>query len=818
MTESYTNPNLADSLARETVLADYILGWQSRSASLLGRKEVLLGKAKFGIFGDGKELPQLAMAKVFRNGDFRSGYYRDQTFMFATGMLEFSAFFAQLYAHADVAAEPVSGGRLMNAHFGSRLLDEQGGWLDQLAQPNSSVDISPTAGQMPRLLGLAYASKLYRQVDGLAELSQGFSRNGNEVCFGTIGNASTSEGHFFEALNAAAVLQVPMLMSVWDDGYGISVPGELQTAKNSISKMLSGMQHGPDGRGIDVYVVRGWDYEALIDTYARAAAKVRETHTPALVHVTELTQPQGHSTSGSHERYKSKERLDWEAEYDCLLRFRQWILEKELATSSELDDIERDARAFAEAKRTSAYEAMFASFVDDRARVVAAIKVAIGELDKRGIPVPPDLPNVLRAIEVPLCRNRKILHSGLVRTLALLHNKPAEVYNGVHQLLAELTEENVRRYSSHLYSESSESGLSLSEVPVRYGEQPEMVDGRVVLNRCFDLHFSRDPRIFAVGEDIGKLGGVNLVFEGLQAKYGELRVADTGIREATIAGQGIGAAMRGLRPIVDIQYLDYLLYALQTLSDDLATLHHRSAGGQKAPVVVRTKGHRLEGMWHAGSPMAVILGAVRGMYVLVPRNMTQAAGFYNGLLRSDNPALVIEPLNGYRTKEPLPDNVADFTIPLGVPEILREGTDLTLVTYGSLCHIAVDAAEYAHRVFGISAEVIDVRSLLPFDRQQMIVRSLKKTNALVVADEDVPGGASAFILQQILEVQGGFAWLDATPRTLTARAHRPPYGSDGDYFSKPSTEDLIRAIYSSAAELQPQRFPIHVFPQLITFV
>jgi pyruvate/2-oxoglutarate/acetoin dehydrogenase E1 component/TPP-dependent pyruvate/acetoin dehydrogenase alpha subunit len=789
-------------ITRDEVLRDYETGWISRHMSLVGRREVLTGKAKFGIFGDGKELPQLVMAKCFREGDFRSGYYRDQTFMFATGMLTVRAFFAQLYANVEPGADSATGGRMMNGHFATRLLDEKGSWLPLATLKNSSADISPTAGQMPRLLGLAYASKLYRNLPELAAMSKPFSRNGAEVAFGTIGNASTSEGHFFEVLNAAGVLRVPMAISVWDDGYGISVPAELQTTKSSISAAMSGMDADSEGRGVRILSARGWDYESLHDLYLPAIERMRHDHIPALFHIQELTQPQGHSTSGSHERYKTPERLQWEKEFDCLTQMRLWMVRETIATEEELSAIEKRAQQFVETERKAAFAETLAAITAERDAAHEILRIC----DTPGKCPAPTLEALRTSIKNPLGLSRKLVQANLTRAAIALRECSCATGHQIREATLAYRRTNNERYSSYLFSDSAESPFRARPIAPVYPEQPEMVDGRHILQRCFETHFARDPSIFVIGEDVGRLGDVNLVFEGLQDRFGPLRLTDTGIREASIAGQGIGAALRGLRPIVDIQYLDYLLYALQTLSDDLATLHYRTAGGQKAPVVIRTKGHRLEGVWHSGSPLGLVVNALRGVHVLVPRDMTTAAGFYNLALRSDHPTLIIETLNAYRLKESMPSNVGDFIIPFGVPETLRVGSHVTLVTYGACCRIALEAAELLSEM-SIDVEVIDVRSLSPFDIHHHIARSVTKTGALVVVDEDGPAGASAYMLQQILEEQNGYDLLDARPRTLTAKPHRPAYGSDGDYFSKPNIEEIVEQVYATMNERSPERFP-----------
>lgn len=779
------------------ILADYRLACESREASLLGRKEVFMGKAKFGIFGDGKELAQLAMAKVFRAGDHRSGYYRDQTFMLAIEELTLQQYFAQLYAHTDVEADPASAGRLMNGHFATRMIDENGAFKNLAKLKNSSSDISPTAGQMPRLVGLAYASKLFRNNPELASYKE-LSNQGNEIAFGTIGNASTSEGLFFEAINAAGVLQVPMLISVWDDDYGISVPSEYQTTKGSISKILAGFQRTSEDKGYEILTVKGWDYQALIQTYERAEKICREEHVPVLVHVTEMTQPQGHSTSGSHERYKPKERLAWEVEHDCNRKFRQSILEKGIASQDELMVIEREAKQTAKLAKETAWK-VFNEDIQKEQKPLERILQSAAEESPEVCELLLELRHTLNPLLFDSMRTAK-------RSARLLRNSTSEAKSELQNWIQTSQKANEDRFSSYLYSNSAWSALKVETITPIYTEKSPLLDGREVLQACFREALKRDPLVLAFGEDVGHIGDVNQGFAGLQQKFGELRVTDTGIRECTIIGQGIGAALRGLRPIAEIQYLDYLLYAIQIMSDDLACLQYRTKGGQKAPLIIRTRGHRLEGVWHAGSPMGMILGALRGIHVLVPRDMTQAAGFYNTMLKSDDPALIIECLNGYRLKERLPENIGEFTIPLGVPEILKEGTDITIVTYGSMCRIVMDAVA-ALESDGISCEVIDVQTLLPFDINQTIVESIKKTNRVIFADEDVPGGATAFMMQQVLEVQKGYQFLDSTPRTVSAKEHRPAYGSDGDYFSKPNVEDIYDSAYELMSETDPIQFP-----------
>lgn len=780
------------------VLNDYRIAFESRQASLTGRKEVLTGKAKFGIFGDGKEVAQIAMARVFENGDWRSGYYRDQTFMFAKGMSNVTEFFAQLYADPSVDREPASGGRSMNGHFATRLLDEQGEWLPQTDRPNCSADISPTAGQMPRLLGLAVASKLYRENPDLHAFTN-FSSKGNEIAFGTIGNASTSEGIFWETMNAACVMQVPLLMSIWDDGYGISVPARYQTTKENISAILKGFKTDKNGQGMEIFTARGWDYAELCRVYKQAADICREHHTPVLVHVTEVTQPQGHSTSGSHERYKSKERLDWETEFDCIKKMREWILDNQISSAETLDQIEKDCLANVKNCQKEAW----ANYLNPIKKEIAAFCEILNQVSASGMKTAElaELSASLQSISEPIRRDLgNAIHKALRITAG---GDPAsrqviiDHYNSFNAL-------NFDRYSSHLHSQSAQNALKVEEVPPVFND--ETADGYQVVRACFDANLARDPRIFAFGEDLGRIGDVNQGFSGLQEKYGEIRVSDKGIREWSIIGEGLGAAMRGLRPIAEIQYLDYLLYALEPMSDDIATMQYRTKGGQKTPVIIRTRGHRLEGIWHSGSPMGTIINAVRGMHVCVPRDMTRAAGMYNTLLRSDEPALVVECLNGYRIKEKMPQNIGEFTVPLGKPDMLRYGEHLTLVTYGSCCRIAMEAADMLAE-HGIRAEIIDIQTLLPFDIESRICESLKETNRLVVLDEDVPGGASAFILQQVLELQEGYRWLDSAPLTITSKAHRPAYGSDGDYFSKPSADEVFMKVYGMMHEADPQQWP-----------
>lgn len=782
------------------VIEDYKLAVTSRECSLLGRREVLTGKAKFGIFGDGKEIPQLAWAKVFQNGDFRSGYYRDQTFMMAIGALNIQQFFAGLYATTNIEQEPSSAGRQMGGHFATHSLQEDGTWKNLTQQKNSSADISPTAGQMPRLLGLAQASKIYRNVEGID--AENFSKNGNEIAWGTIGNASTSEGLFWETINAAGVLQVPMVMNVWDDEYGISVHARHQTTKENISEVLKGFQKDDDkNNGYDIFKVNGWDYPALIETYEKASKVARENHTPVLIHVQQLTQPQGHSTSGSHERYKSEERLQWEREHDCNVKMREWMIAGNIATEEELQEIEKDIKKQVRDGKKAAWEAHVSPVKLKHQEILPLIEKAAAASTNK---------TFILQLKKELAENKEPLKKDLLSTarksLRYLIGEESEAKKALINWINTYTSETQPEYSSHLYSDSKFNALNIEAVKPTYEDNAEDVDGRLVLRENFDKIFGKYPETLIFGEDTGEIGDVNQGLEGLQEKYGELRIADTGIREATILGQGIGMAMRGLRPIAEIQYLDYLLYAIQIMSDDLATLQYRTAGKQKAPLIIRTRGHRLEGIWHSGSPMGGILNLLRGIHVLVPRNMTIAAGFYNTLLESDEPALIIESLNGYRLKEKMPNNLGEFKTPLGVVETVKEGTDITLVSYGSTLRMVEQAAKELLEV-GIDAEVIDVQSLLPFDLNHDIVKSVAKTNRLLVIDEDVPGGASAYILQKILEEQDAWRYLDSKPQTLAAKEHRPAYGTDGDYFSKPSLEDIFEKTYAIMHESNPAKFP-----------
>ena len=793
---------------RNEVLNDYRLACISREASLLGRKEVLTGKAKFGIFGDGKELAQIALAKQFRDGDFRSGYYRDQTLMMAIDQLNVQQYFAGLYAHTDVDAEPQSAGRQMGGHYSTRNLDNSGEWKNLMEQKNSSADISPTAGQMPRLLGLAQASKIYRNHPALREIEEfkKFTDNGNEVAFGTIGDASTSEGPFWETINAAGVLQVPLVMSVWDDGYGISVPREFQTTKGSISEALAGMQRTKDKPGYEIFVTKGWDYAHLCETYEKAVKIAREEHVPVLVHVKEVNQPQGHSTSGSHERYKSEERLQWESDFDCINKFREWILNFNaegniLASADELDAIQKEAKTSVRDQKNAAWKAFTDDIKNDLSTAISLIKAVASESPDR-VFIEKEAEGLEKAFE-PI---RKDIMNVARKVLRMVREEKTASKAALASWIKQMIEGNHNRYSSYLYSHSDRSINKIEPVEPTYDGSGRMEDGRIILRDNYKYLLEKYPQSLVFGEDAGKIGGVNQTLEGLQEQFGQLRVSDTGIRECTIIGQGIGMAMRGLRPIAEIQYLDYLLYAIQVMSDDLATVQYRTRGGQKAPLIVSTRGHRLEGIWHSGSPMGMIINSIRGIHVCVPRNMTKAAGFYNLLMEADEPALVIEPLNGYRTKEPMPTNIGEFKILLGVPEIVKEGKDLTIVSYGStfnLCQVAVQQLAE----MGVDAELIDVQTLLPFDVKHMIKDSVAKTNRLLIVDEDVSSGATAFILDKILVEQKAYYHLDSAPETLSAKDHRPAYGSDGDYFSKPSIDDIVEKAYSIMNEVDPQNYP-----------
>lgn len=771
------------------MLDDYRLVVASREASLIGRREVLTGKAKFGIFGDGKELAQVAVAKCFKPGDIRSGYYRDQTLMFATGMSDLKKFFAQLYADMSVEREPASAGRMMNGHYGTRWLDDNGDWKDLTKDPQSSSDISPTAGQMVRALGLAYASKMYRNIDELQTGFEKFTNKGNEVVFCTIGDASTSEGLFWESVNAAGVLQVPLAIFIWDDGYGISVPRKYQTTKNSISEALAGMQWDEKKGGINIYTAKGWDYAGLVQTVQQGIARVRETHIPAIFHIQEMTQPQGHSTSGSHERYKSKDRLEWEKEWDCVAKMREFILDNKIAAEDEILSIEEEAKNEAREAKQKAWAEFLEPIKEQIAQATRLCNQTVYEAGENA-PAIAAIVQELNAIKEPI---RKDVMQTVRKVLGLCSGN-GEAVRTLRNFYDYIKTDNKEKFSSHLHSESRYSAMKVTEVPAIYKDDSAVLNGYEILNKFFDHTFATNPAVLAFGEDLGKIGDVNQGFAGLQDKYGSLRITDTGIREASIIGQGMGLAMRGLRPITEIQYLDYLLYALQPLSDDISTLQYRTRGGQKCPIIVRTRGHRLEGVWHSGSPMGMIINSIRGMYLCVPRNMTQAAGMYNTLLKSDEPGLVIECLNGYRLKERVPENLSEFNVPFGIPEVIREGTDITIVSYGSTLRVIDEAINLYLEPHGISCEVIDVRTLLPFDINHLIVESLKKTNRIVFIDEDVPGGATSYMFQHVMEKQGGFKWLDASPRTISANAHRSAYSTDGDYFSKPNAEDIASVI------------------------
>ncbi|WP_426094505.1 alpha-ketoacid dehydrogenase subunit alpha/beta [Flavobacterium sp. DSR2-3-3] len=799
MIKEKTNTTLTIEDFKIEVLKDYTTAMISRECSLLGRKEVLTGKAKFGIFGDGKEVPQLAMAKAFQNGDFRSGYYRDQTFMMAIGELTIQQFFAGLYGHTDIEQDPMSGGRQMGGHFATHSLNNDGSWKNLTKQKNSSADISPTAGQMPRLLGLAQASKIYRQVSGIPNASN-FSVEGNEIAWGTIGNASTSEGLFFETINAAGVLQVPMVMSVWDDEYGISVHARHQTTKENISEILKGYQREDNTNGFEILRVKGWDYADLIATYEKAATIARENHVPVLIHVNELTQPQGHSSSGSHERYKNADRLAWERDFDCIRQMKLWMIAINIASPEELEAIDAQAKKDVLEGKKAAWNAFIEPIVEEQKELVALLqKIADSSSNKAII-----LKFIADLSEIKSPLKKEILVTAR-KLLRLIQNESGK--EELSQWITAYIAKTQQNFSSNLFSETDLNVFSVEEVlPIYHEDAKEDTDGRMILRDNFDAIFTKYPETLIFGEDAGAIGDVNQGLEGMQEKYGELRVADVGIREATILGQGIGLALRGLRPIAEIQYLDYLLYAIQIMSDDLATLRYRTVGKQKAPLIIRTRGHRLEGIWHSGSPMGMIINAIRGIHVLVPRNMTQAAGFYNSLLECDEPALVIECLNGYRLKEKMPMNYGEFKTPIGVVETLKQGSDITLVSYGSTLRLVQQAAKELLEV-GIDCEIIDLQSLLPFDINQDVVKSIAKTNRLLVIDEDVPGGASAYILQQIIEQQDAYHHLDSKPQTLTAKAHRPAYGTDGDYFSKPSIEDIFEKVYEMMNEVNPSKYP-----------
>ncbi len=797
VTNQYDTSELSFDDFKKLVINDYKIAFESRQVSILGRREVLTGKAKFGIFGDGKEVAQLAMAKAFKKGDWRAGYYRDQTFMFATGMSTIKQLFAQLYANPDVEKEPASAGRQMNAHFATRSLDENGNWKNLTEMMNCSADISPTAGHMARLVGLAYASKLFRENKELAGFNE-LSINGNEVAFGTIGNASTSEGVFFEAINAAGVLKVPMAVSVWDDNYGISVPSKYQTTKEDISEILKGFQRENEGAGYEIFKVKGWDYVALCETYEKAIQICRDEHVPVLIHVTEITQPLGHSTSGSHERYKSRERLEWEREYDCIVQMRKWMIESAIASEEEITELEKTAKAYVKAIQKEAWTDLMETIKVEKEQALKLID-SLGNDDD-------EIAQVALMLRSEIDPLRKEVISAVRKTIRLSKNRSSADKEALTQWYKGQKLLNQDRFNSKLFSDTEKSPLKVEKIELVFDENSKMVDGREILNACFDYHLFNNPFVIAFGEDLGNIGDVNQGFAGLQTKYGELRVTDTGIREMTIIGQGMGLAMRGFRPIAEIQYLDYINFALNILSDDLATLSFRTKAGQIAPMIVRTRGHRLEGIWHAGSPTGMILNSMKGIHLCVPRNMTQATGMYNTLLQGNEPAIVIECLNGYRLKERLPQNIGTFTVPLGKPEILCEGTDITVVSYGSTLKLVFDAAEELKKM-NISVEIIDAQTLMPFDVDHICKQSLSKTNRLLVVDEDVPGGGSAFILQEILENQNGYFLLDAQPKTLSAKPNRTPYGSDGDYFNKPSLDDIVETIYEMMGNANPKKYP-----------
>ncbi len=790
---------------REEVLADYRLAHLSRQCSLIARKEVLSGKAKFGIFGDGKEIAQIALAKNFRAGDWRSGYYRDQTFLMATGMSDTVEFFAQIYGDTDLEYNPSNGGRSFNNHFASRSLNPDGSWKKLSEMKNTAADLSPVAGQMPKLVGLGYASKLFRENPALRDYTD-LSHGGNEVAFGTIGDAGTTEGHFFETVNAAAVLQIPVAIAVWDDGYGISVTRDFQTVKASISEALRGFVKEDHTNGILLYYGHGWDYAGLIRIFNEGISRCRKEHVPVVFHIDEMVQPLGHSTSGSQERYKPEERLEWEKDNDPLVKMRQWILENHIEVAAMLDRIEQEAEEEARQAQRKAWKNYTTAIRDEREKFLAIINNRSCHCRNDHFDKIASLTNDLKRIANPIRRDVMSTARRILRQICADCPVRQHLQKDIGDWLRDYDQANIRNYSSHLYNESSRSALRVTAVEPVWTEQSPVLNAREILQKNFDYLFAKYPLLLTFGEDTGKIGDVNKGLEGLQEKYGELRVTDTGIRETTIIGQGIGLALRGLRPIAEIQYFDYLLYGLQTVSDDLATLHYRTCGGQAAPLIIRTRGHRLEGIWHSGSPLSMVINSFRGIFVCVPRDMTRAAGFYNTLLEADDPALVIEPLNGYRLKEILPDNIGEFKIPLGIPEILHPGTDLTLVTYGSCVRIAETAVKQLEE-FDISVELIDVQTLLPFDIRQSIVESLKKTNRVVFFDEDVPGGASAYMMQKVLEEQGGYSFLDAGPRTISAKEHRPAYSTDGDYFSNPNAEDVFETVYELMRESDPRKFP-----------
>ena len=802
MTQENLIVNKSLKISKKEILDDFLLINISRNLSYIGRKEVFMGRAKFGVFGDGKELPQIAMSKFFRNGDFRSGYYRDQTFMMSINQLTPDQFFAQLYAHTDIEKDPHSGGRQMNCHFGTRLLNEKGEWKTQTDMKNSASDISCVSGQMPRIVGLAYASKLYRNNKNLSDM-ENFSINGNEVVFGTIGDASTSEGHFWEAINACGVLQVPLVMSIWDDGYGISVPSEYHTSRNDLSKALSGFQRSSKKEnGYEIFTVYAWDYINLLKTYQKAVKLAREDHVPCIIHVKDVTQPQGHTTSGSHERYKSKKRLEWEKDFCCIKKMREWIIENNFASNTEIESIERDAEEIAKKSRKRSWKSYREDInedYDDAITVITRVAQNSPKNKKEIINIRKNLSKTIHPLKSDILKSLRFVRR-------IIRNESNIAKNYLLNLINEKEKKYNDDYSSHLYSESKNSAIKIKEVSPEYNDKSELIDGREIINKYFFELFDKNPKVFAVGEDVGKIGGVNQGFAGIQDKFGIERITDTGIREASIIGQGIGAAIRGLRPIVEIQYLDYVYWAIQTLSDDLSTLQYRTKGGQKAPLIIRTRGHRLEGIWHSGSPMGTLINSLRGIYVLVPRNFVEAVGMYNTLLSSDEPGIIIEPLNAYRLKENLPINLSKIKVELGFPSVIRKGNDITVVTYGSMCRIALEAIYQLEEV-GISCELIDVRTLLPFDKKKIILSSLKKTNRIVFVDEDVSGGATAFMMQNIIEKQNGYYFLDSKPITIHSNDHRPAYSTDGDYFSKPNCEDIFNKIYNLFSELDPRSYP-----------
>ncbi len=794
--------NKSYKISKKEILDDFLLMNISRNISYIGRREVFMGRAKFGVFGDGKELPQIAMSKFFRNGDFRSGYYRDQTFMMAIDQLTTDQFFAQLYSHTDIKKDPHSGGRQMNCHFGTRLLNEDGQWKTQTDMMNSASDISCVSGQMPRIVGLAYASKLYRNNKNLSDM-ENFSINGNEVVFGTIGDASTSEGHFWEAINACGVLQVPLVMSIWDDGYGISVPSKYHTSRNDLSKALSGFQRSSKKEnGYEIFTVYAWDYINLLKTYQKAVRIAREDHVPCIIHVKDVTQPQGHTTSGSHERYKSKKRLEWEKDFCCIKKMREWIIENNFASKYEIESVETDAKEIAKKSRNRSWKSYrddIKEDFDDAITVITRVAQNSPKNKKEIINIRKNLSKTIYPLKSDILKSLRFVRR-------IIRNENNLANNYLLSLINEKEKKYKNDYSSHLYSESENSAIKIKEVSPVYNDKSELIDGREIINKYFFELFDKNPKVFAVGEDVGKIGGVNQGFAGIQDKFGIDRITDTGIREASIIGQGIGAALRGLRPIVEIQYLDYVYWALQTLSDDLSTLQYRTKGGQKAPLIIRTRGHRLEGIWHSGSPMGTLINSLRGIYVLVPRNFVEAVGMYNTLLTSDEPGIIIEPLNAYRLKENLPTNLSKIKVEFGCPYVIRNGSDITVVTYGSMCRIAFEAINQLQEV-GISCELIDVRTLLPFDKNNIISNSLKKTNRIVFVDEDVSGGATAFMMQNVIEKQNGYYFLDSKPVTIHSNDHRPAYSTDGDYFSKPNCEDIFNKIYNLFSELDPRSYP-----------